>query len=144
MKPQIRKATPRDLASILDLHETAFSFAWEQTGRQFNARFVRAALIDAFRKEIALVAVDKGRVVGFVWAKKTRDYFGTPHGEICILLVRPSRQRNGIGTLLLKHAEKKLGTPDVRLSVLTINPAVVFYVARGYRTFLRVLRKTAR
>lgn len=78
------------------------------------------------------VAVSDGSVIGTVMA----GYDGH-RGWINYLAVLPSRQGDGIGRLLLAHAEDRLsavGCPKVNLQVRTTNgTAVGFYRAAGYR-----------
>ena len=84
-----------------------------------------------FQKELFLVAVLRGRIVGTVMA----GYEGR-RGWINCLAVSPRRQRKGIGRRLMEAAEKRLlalGCPKVNLLVRTSNSQVIdFYRKLGF------------
>lgn len=84
-----------------------------------------------FQKELFLVAVLKGRIVGTVMA----GYEGR-RGWINYLAVSPARQRKGIGRRLMAAAEKRLlalGCPKINLLVRTSNSRVIeFYRKLGF------------
>jgi ribosomal protein S18 acetylase RimI-like enzyme len=91
----------------------------------------------AVQRELFLVARDGGSVVGTVLA----GYDGH-RGWIYRVAVRPSHQRRGVGTALLRRAEESLialGCPKVNLQVRATNAAVVaFYRKLGYAVEERV------
>ncbi|MEW4486960.1 GNAT family acetyltransferase [Thalassoglobus sp. JC818] len=83
------------------------------------------------------VAQDTGEIVGTAMG----GYDGH-RGWIYSLAVLPTRQRQGIGRLLIQHTEvalAKLGCPKVNLQVRSDNGEVVaFYQSLGYETEQRV------
>ena len=85
----------------------------------------------AFQRELFFVAVIDGSVVGTVMG----GYDGH-RGWIYSLAVRPTEQRRGIGTALVKHIERELrrrGCPKINLQVLASNAGTVeFYKKLGY------------
>jgi ribosomal protein S18 acetylase RimI-like enzyme len=85
----------------------------------------------AIQPELLLVAVDGGRVVGSVMA----GYDGH-RGWLYGMAVLGSHQRHGIGTALVREAEKRLlalGCGKINLQVRASNSAVVeFYKQLGY------------
>lgn len=91
----------------------------------------------AQRDSLFLVAVSEETLVGTVLG----GYDGH-RGWIYSLAVDPDRQRNGIGTQLVRHAESALtsvGCPKVNLQVRGDNATVVaFYESLGYRTEERI------
>lgn len=91
----------------------------------------------AVQRELFLVARDGESVVGTVMA----GYDGH-RGWIYTVAVRPSHQRRGVGTALLRRAEEALtalGCPKVNLQVRATNSGVVaFYRKLGYAVEDRV------
>jgi ribosomal protein S18 acetylase RimI-like enzyme len=86
----------------------------------------------ATQPELFFVAVKDGRLVGTVLA----GYDGH-RGWLYSLAVDGTERRQGIGTLLIQHAEAALaarGCPKVNLQVLSAKADVrAFYEALGYR-----------
>ncbi|RPJ42452.1 MAG: GNAT family acetyltransferase [Deltaproteobacteria bacterium] len=84
-----------------------------------------------FQKELFLVAVRRGQIVGTVMA----GYEGR-RGWINCLAVSPVLQRKGLGRRLMQEAEKRLlalGCPKVNLLVRTSNSQVIeFYRKLGF------------
>jgi len=85
----------------------------------------------AVQDELFFVATADADVVGTVLA----GYDGH-RGWIYSLAVDPRRQHQGIGRLLLRHAERalaRIGCMKVNLQVMTANESVVaFYESLGY------------
>jgi ribosomal protein S18 acetylase RimI-like enzyme len=104
-------------------------------GHNDPGRAIRDKL--AYQRELFFVAAVDGAVVGTVMA----GYDGH-RGWIYRVAVDPRRQRHGLGTALLRHAEKELaalGCPKINLQVLASNAGVVaFYEKMGYRVEPRV------
>ena len=72
-----------------------------------------------------IVAEEHGEIVGFI-------DFRLPVGHVRNIFVRPERQRQGIGSLLLGAAEKAIGG-TVTVTVLAANePAVQWCINHGY------------
>lgn len=84
-----------------------------------------------FQKDLFLVALRRGKIVGTVMA----GYEGR-RGWINYLAVSPAWQRKGIGRRLMQEAESRLlalGCPKVNLLVRTANSGVVeFYRKLGF------------
>jgi ribosomal protein S18 acetylase RimI-like enzyme len=83
--------------------------------------------------EIA-VAVEGGRVLGFVWFRVE----GTFHhsGYVRWIAVAPESRSRGVGERLMRHAENRIfrGDPNVFLTVSDFNTrAQAFYRRLGYR-----------
>ena len=91
----------------------------------------------AVQPELLLVAVDGGAVVGTAMA----GYDGH-RGWLYSVAVRQTHRRAGIGTLLVREAERRLaqlGCGKVNLQVRAENAAVTtFYRALGYEVEERV------
>ena len=91
----------------------------------------------AIQPELFLVAVDEGHVVGSIMA----GYDGH-RGWLYAVAVLTSHRRRGIGTALVREAERRLlllGCHKINLQVRTSNTAVVeFYRRRGYAVEERI------
>ena len=91
----------------------------------------------AMQPELLLVAVDGGKVVGTAMA----GYDGH-RGWLYSVAVRQTHRRAGIGTLLVREAERRLaqlGCGKVNLQVRAENAAVAaFYRTLGYEAEERV------
>lgn len=91
----------------------------------------------AVQSDLLLVAVEDEVVIGTVMA----GYDGH-RGWLYFVAVKPSHQRQGIGTLLLKEAERRLaelGCSKVNLQVRVGNEAVTaFYRDLGYEVEERI------
>ena len=83
------------------------------------------------------VAMDAHEVVGTVMA----GYDGH-RGWLYTVSVRPSHRKRGVGTLLVRHAERALaarGCLKINLQIIQSNAALTpFYAAMGYRIEPRV------
>jgi ribosomal protein S18 acetylase RimI-like enzyme len=91
----------------------------------------------AFQPELLLVAEEAGQVVGTAMA----GYDGH-RGWLYSVAVKPSRQREGIGAMLVAEAEqrlKRMGCGKINLQVRSTNAAVSgFYGRLGYEVEDRV------
>ena len=129
---QIRSFQPADRANVIALWETVFP---NSTGHNDPASSLdRKVLAD---DDLFFVALDGESVVGTVIA----GYDGH-RGWLYSLAVAPSHRRNGIGTLLVRHAENalaSLGCPKLNLQVRSDNSGVVaFYNALGFSSEERI------
>ena len=85
-----------------------------------------------FSNVIRLKAMEDRQMIGFV--------AGDPHphegwGWIATIAVDPNFRRRGVGTILLRACEKKLGVPRSRLTVRKSNlGAITLYEREGYQT----------
>ena len=97
----IRAEQPADEAAIHEVNALAF-------GREAEARLVAALRGgDAFVPELSLVAVDDGQVVGHVLLSRVGIEGQAGDGSALALgpiAVRPERQRQGIGSALVRQA----------------------------------------
>jgi putative acetyltransferase len=113
----IRREHPRDHDAVRALHEAAF-------GRPVEARLLDELREDAgFLPHLSLVAVDGGEVIGHVIA--TRGWlepFGTPVLGLGPIGVRPDRQRQGIGTVLVHALIAVAEAADERVVALLGSP----------------------
>jgi ribosomal protein S18 acetylase RimI-like enzyme len=95
------------------------------------------------------VAEDGGQPVGFVTVLARVPFEGldSPAGEYAYVMdlhVRPPYRRRGIGTALMREAERYAmaqGARDLRILVLSANPAVRLYRALGFQQYSEALRK---
>jgi putative acetyltransferase len=113
----VRREHPRDHGAVRALHEAAF-------GRPVEARLLDELREDAgFLPHLSLVAVEGGDVVGHVIA--TRGWlepFGTPALGLGPIGVRPDRQRDGIGTVMVHALIAIAEAADERLVALLGSP----------------------
>lgn len=137
----MRKAKITDAAKIILLLIESFYHAWKKTKRKFHKTYFKNKILKAIKKDITIVEELDGKIVGFGWAAKTKDFFGNPHGEIKLILISPKHQKKNLGTKLLQALEKKLQTKDLRLDCLSTNPAQKLYKKQGYKDFVITLRK---
>lgn len=117
-------------------------------------RFRNQVVLDEnFDPNLCLLAVEKGSVYGFVLAVKRKFPYlerglEPEKGWISILFTEPSRQRQGIGSLLLQEAEarlKRLGAKTIVLAAYSpgyffrgvdrehYQGAAAFFEKHGYR-----------
>jgi GNAT superfamily N-acetyltransferase len=130
---EIRRATVEDAAAIADVHVRTWQAAYEHV---FGVE--RLAEIDASRRragwarslaagEDAFVAVQDGRVIGFV---------SVADGELRAIYVLPEAWGSGAGSALLRagvDALRELDCRDAVLWVLEDNPrACRFYEREGW------------
>lgn len=138
----MRKATKKDLPKIMVLIKKTFAPIWQETNRTIDEKFVKKRIQGALKKDLLLVEENNKTIIGFGWAKHSKDFFGNKFGEIKILSIKPSFQAKGLGTKILKQLENQLNEKDTRLECLTTNQAKKLYKKQGYKKFLETLRKT--
>lgn len=103
---EIRPERPGDEEAIADVIEAAFLLADHRDGTEAH---IVARLRKAGAMSLSLVAVDKGSVVGQVTFSpvtidgEDRQWFGL--GPVA---VHPDRQREGIGTALIREGLRQL------------------------------------
>lgn len=132
----MRSAQNQEIQDIVSIEQQLFPNPWP-----FDA-FQRLFKQDNYS---ILVALSNDNVVGYVifsleglsFLDVLQNY--SPRGHILNLAVKPSFQRKGIGSLLLKRALDNIweeGYNKVELEVKTDNnPAINFYQARGFSKF---------
>jgi diaminopimelate decarboxylase len=141
----VRRATPRDAASALDLWRAVIAEGrWvrsddvAQPVREWRRRFARAIGDDA----IELVAVD-GRVVGHLGLTRER-HPAARHVATLAVVVAEDRRGEGIGTGLLAEAIRWARRAGVEKLVLSVYPsnrrAIALYRRFGFREEGRLSR----
>lgn len=129
---QIRDYHAEDKAQVIALWNQLFP---NSTGHNDPAQSIERKVQS--QDSLFFVALDRDVVVGTVMA----GYDGH-RGWIYSLGVDATRQKNGIGTMLVRHAEAALasrGCPKVNLQVRSDNAAVVaFYESLGFRIEERI------
>lgn len=95
----IRSEAPDDRAAIHELVSAAFGEAAE------------AELVDELRRSgdltLSLVAVERGRIIGHIALSRMKAPF--PALALAPLAVAPSRQRQGVGSALVREAARRAG-----------------------------------
>jgi ribosomal protein S18 acetylase RimI-like enzyme len=128
---KIRKYRAADRAKVLEIWGASFDYR--------NPRFEESLDRKLKQKDGLLFVADAGRagVVGVVMA----GYDGH-RGWIYSLAVKRVVREKGIGTSLMKTAEKELkkrGAPKINLQIMSYNKSVVkFYEKFGFRVEPRI------
>lgn len=125
--PQIRRATPADIAAIVAIEKESFIDPWEQSV------FLEAL---TYYPTTYFVAECDGAVVGFV-VGGLEDTGENIYGHLCNLGVSPRYRRRGIGRLLVNRVQHQFAlemATGVQLEVRVSNTtAQRFYRRMGYR-----------
>jgi ribosomal-protein-alanine N-acetyltransferase len=129
---EIREVGRADLLDVLHIERTSFPQPWPYSA------------FESFVDEPGfLVAVDGGRVVGYVVADVTPN-FGRDIGHVKDLAVAPDARGHGVGRTLLERALLTLsanGASVVKLEVRESNdPARSLYRDVGFEPLRRVAR----
>jgi len=127
----IRPEGPHDGDAIRALHSAAF-------GRPDEARLVDALRASsAFLPELSLVAEEDGRVVGHVLFSPVSLAEGEANGLLGLgpIAVLPERQRQGIGSRLIRVGLERAATLGCRAVVLVGHPD--YYPRFGFTTASR-------
>jgi putative acetyltransferase len=113
MSVEVRAERPGDYAAVFEVHRLAF-------GQEDEAR-----LVDALRAgghaRLSLVAEDGGRVIGHILFSDLP--IETPQGAVAALAlaplaVVPSRQRQGVGSLLVREGLRACAQQGHRIVVV--------------------------
>lgn len=132
--PQIRRATPADIAAIVAIEKESFIDPWEQ------AVFLEAL---TYYPTTYFVAECDGAVVGFV-VGGLEDTGENIYGHICNLGVSPRYRRRGIAKLLVNRVEHQFAlelATGVQLEVRVSNTtAQRFYRRMRYRDVFGIER----
>lgn len=102
MKTEIRKAKPQDIPALVDPETRTIGISYRLFLGEAVDRFIESGEVGRFLKEnldSATVVLQDGFVAGLVVA--TGNF-------IDLLMVDVDRHRQGLGTLLLEHAEMEL------------------------------------
>jgi GNAT superfamily N-acetyltransferase len=105
--------------SVLNVEDYLYSNKLKEIWAPENS--IRAHKITTSEKYYTLVAVHKNKVVGFGAIYK---------GELNLLYVLPTYQKQGIATALLEQLEQKLIKP---IEVKVPKNSVHFYTKKGYK-----------
>lgn len=123
-----------EIASYREEHFTGVKALWAEVNpndRPWNAPEVAIPMKQSVQPELFIVALDGGTVVGTTMAG-----FDGHRGWVHLVAVKPSHRRQGIATLLLREAERRLealGCPKINLQVLAGNTAAVnLYKSLGF------------
>lgn len=118
----IRPATPDDRAGIRAVVVAAFHKPDE------------ADLVDALRADgdvvLELVAVEDGEVVGHILFSPLKTDTGARFAALAPLAVKPGRQRDGLGSALMRDAHDRLRAMGIDAAVVLGHPA--YYPRAGY------------
>lgn len=110
--PGIHAERPEDHAAIRRVHELAFGQADE------------ADLVEALRAagdhvpRLCLVAVGADNVVGHIFFSEARLDTGVPVLALAPMGVLPERQRQGVGSVLMREALRRAAATDFPLVVV--------------------------
>ena len=133
MEYTIRKATPADTATVMDIIRlTKFFRPIEETIAQ---EVLDDAMADASYQSYVIEA--DGRVAGWICFGATPCTLGT--FDIYWIAVDPDVQHGGLGSALLTFAETQIAAQDGRLMVIETSgsemyrPTQRFYEKNGYR-----------
>lgn len=119
----IRRAEPKDVASIFLLERNAFLTEW------WDKNQIEQDLIDS--NKMYYVMQQEDEVIAFVSFLKAID-----EADLLQIVVSPAYRGQGLGTKLLSFAlkeMKKQGIKKIFLEVRASNPARVFYKNNGFR-----------
>jgi predicted N-acetyltransferase YhbS len=125
---EVRLATEADLPEIVALVNLAFRV---ESFMVYGDRTGAPQISAMFQTGIFLVAEDSGRMVGCVYLewRADRAYFG-------LLSVDPARQREGIGQVLVREAERRAadaGCCVMDILIVNVRPELVpIYQRLGY------------
>lgn len=133
--PEFRSIVHTDVDALTALFVDCFNAPPWNDGWSYEAAFERLSAMLAARYARGYVAVVDGRLVGMLLGQKERwvaDY----HFALQEMCVRPSLQRSGIGSQLLRHAVRELRAEKVEKMYLITSPgdaAEAFYAKLGFR-----------
>lgn len=131
---KLRELLPEDLAACVAILRAAYNpppwnDQWtEETGKKYLAEFL------AQPNFIGYVAMDAAEIVGAMFAHR-KTWWTNDEIFIDELFIKPERQRQGYGKLLLERAEelaRELGLGGVTLLTNRYQPAKSFYEQNGY------------
>lgn len=154
MKFSIRKASKKDLQSLLDLNEDLFTFethfddslkpTWAQSafGKGFISRFIRK------EERVIFIAEAKGNQIGFIAGRKVTSPKFRKHWEffqLSILFVSEKYRSSGVGQALYDEFftwAKSKGAERIKVSALAENAnAVSFYKKNSFKPYLLTLEQ---
>jgi GNAT superfamily N-acetyltransferase len=138
---EIRRATVADAAAIAEVHVRTWQGAYTRIfGAERLAGMDVVARVHRWRQWLGegqdvIVAVDEGRVIGFVWVGPSRDPYAD--AELYAIYVLPDSWGSGAGAALMGagvEAMREAGYREAILWVLEDNPrARRFYEREGWQ-----------
>lgn len=132
MELQIREMKQEDLEEIYRLNKNALGYEYELQKMKISWEEI---LSD--KNSILYIALDCGKIVGYVHAGRYELLCQAPMASVFTLAVSPDYQQNGIGRALLNAVERwarATNCTGVRiLSNEKRDTAHYFYQACGYR-----------
>lgn len=129
LKISICPAVPEDAEAIAALNESAFgrSYAVMQVRRQLETLVVRS-------DERLLVAVYRGKMIGYIHARDDRRTYRAPRKQIVTLAVDKDYRRKGVGRALVEAIVqwgRKDGSEAITVGVGGSKAAQSFFSAVG-------------
>ena len=125
-------------ASKKDLKEIALIFKEEFSREPYNEKWTEKSALKKVKSYFLYskihIAKDSGGIIGFV-ISSTIPWDNYKKAFINEILVRKSRQNNGVGSALLEFMEsyyKRDGAKLIELASLEESDAYQFYIKRGY------------
>jgi GNAT superfamily N-acetyltransferase len=129
----LRQYEPSDLQAVWALHQLASQVAGVPTPELYfsDLHDIAAAFLNNGGKFV--VGEYDGHIVAMGGLKRTAD----DRAEITRMRVQPDFQRQGLGSIILRHLEKcaaELGYKTLHLDTLVVQKAAQqFYLRHGYR-----------
>ena len=154
----IRKAKEADYEAICRLEEELNSLHYKAIPETYRKPLRHAIRRGWFissledKKDLYLIAEDKGTIIGFVSAEieeEDQDRFSKKYRRLSIdeIYVSPDRQGQGIGTALLEKTEEWGKTKKTTHTVAVIyafnEESLDFFKKRGYDPYSIRVRKMA-
>lgn len=134
----VRRAAERDRDGVWHL-VVQFATSYQPCRGRFDEAF-SAVLHDA--DMLALVALHRGRTVGYLLANKHRTFFANgPVAWIEEVMVAESARRAGAGRSLMSSAEAWARAAGAAYVALATRRAGDFYLALGYEESAAFFRK---
>ena len=147
----VSTATPRDAPAIVSLRTRVAAQLTDDFGRgHWSSSVTEAGVSRAIATSRVLVARDGSGVIGLLrlttkkpWAIDP-DYFEPVHRPLYLIdmTVDPSRQRQGLGRLLLEHAKqvaREWPADAIRLDAYEGHGTDLFYTKCGFKEVGRVV-----
>ncbi len=123
-----RPATREDIPFLIDLRRQTMEAHLLASGVEVSDEYHLERV--TYRLECALILMDQGVPVGLLKVER-----GPSEWEILQIQLAPAMQGKGRGRLILENMIKESATAgaDLRLNVLTANPAKHLYDRLGFR-----------
>lgn len=132
--PEFRSIVHNDVDALTELFVECFNGPPWNDGWSYEAAFDRLSAMLAARYSRGYVAIVDARLAGMLLGQKER-WVAEYHFALQEMCVRPSLQRSGIGSQLLRHAVQELRAEKVEKMYLITSPgdaAEAFYAKVGF------------